>query len=248
MRCTDNPLWSTLRRNGSILLLFIVASIVFGCGTSENTSIRRHSGSQRPYTIHGKTYYPLADGSSYSEVGRASWYGPGFDGKRTSCGEVFDMDGVTAAHKILPMQTKVRITNLDNGKSLIVRVNDRGPFVSGRIIDLSRGAAKRLGVYKTGTALVRVETIDVLPGGGNMDSLPGPFFVQVGAFRNKKNATHLLEQLQKAGYSGSRLHYGIVNGLGYNQVHAGAFRTLGAAKQARNRLASRFSDAFVIAQ
>ncbi|WP_034642019.1 septal ring lytic transglycosylase RlpA family protein [Desulfovibrio inopinatus] len=246
MRFTGRFSWPILQCYGMILLTLITL-LASGCGTSENTAVRR-SGTQRPYSVRGKTYYPLSNASGYSEVGRASWYGPGFHGKRTSCGEVYDMEGITAAHKILPMHTKVRVTNLDNGKTLVVRVNDRGPFVSGRIIDLSRGAASQLGVLKTGTALVRVETVESLPGGGRIDDLPGPFYVQVGAFRNKVNADRLLNQLRQAGYTGSRLHYGIVNGLGYNQVHAGAFKSLGAAKHARNRLEPRFADAFVIAQ
>jgi rare lipoprotein A len=120
-----------------------------------------------PYVVHGKRYVPMsvAAAEKYREVGRASWYG--FEtwhkegGRMTANGEVFDPDGLNAAHKHLPLPTHVKVTNLENNRSLIVRVNDRGPFVGGRIIDLSAGAAKRLGFYKKGTAKVLVETVPV---------------------------------------------------------------------------------------
>jgi rare lipoprotein A len=109
-----------------------------------------------PYKIKGVWYYPQLD-YSYDEVGIASWYGPGFHGKATANGEIYDQDDMTAAHKTLPMPSIVRVTNLDNGRSIKVRVNDRGPFVDGRIIDLSRRGAQMLGFYGAGTARVRVE-------------------------------------------------------------------------------------------
>lgn len=110
----------------------------------------------KPYTIDGITYYPTED-MTYSETGIASWYGPGFHGRYTASGEVYDQEGVSAAHKTLPMPSIVRVTNLDNGRTVIARINDRGPFVSGRIIDMSKGGARELGIDVTGTAHVRVE-------------------------------------------------------------------------------------------
>ncbi|MCY1265858.1 Endolytic peptidoglycan transglycosylase RlpA [compost metagenome] len=121
-----------------------------------------HNGpfKNNPYTVLGKTYYPLNDSRSYNVVGTASWYGTKFHGQATANGEQYDLYGMTAAHKTLPLPSYVRVTNLDNGKSVIVRVNDRGPFYSDRVIDLSFAAAKKLGYAETGTARVKVEGID----------------------------------------------------------------------------------------
>lgn len=110
----------------------------------------------KPYQISGVWYYPAED-YNYNETGVASWYGPDFHGKYTANGEVFDQNEVTAAHRTLPLPSFVRVTNLDNGRVLVVRVNDRGPFARGRILDLSRRAAQLLGIEERGTARVRVE-------------------------------------------------------------------------------------------
>ena len=112
-----------------------------------------HNGSVKanPYTVLGKTYYPMNDARAYRMVGTASWYGTKFHGQATANGETYDLYGMTAAHKTLPLPSYVRVTNLDNGKSVIVRVNDRGPFYSDRVIDLSFAAAKKLGYAETGT-------------------------------------------------------------------------------------------------
>lgn len=121
-----------------------------------------HYGSYKanPYTVFGKTYYPLQDARNYKAVGTASWYGTKFHGQATANGEAYDLYGMTAAHKTLPLPSYVRVTNLENGKSVILRVNDRGPFYSDRIIDLSFAAAKKLGYAEKGTAQVKVEGID----------------------------------------------------------------------------------------
>jgi rare lipoprotein A len=113
-----------------------------------------------PYKINGKWYYPAID-YNYNEVGIASWYGPGFHGKKTANGEVFDQNKISAAHKTLPMPSIVKVTNLDNGKVLEnIRVNDRGPFAGNRIIDLSKKAAQELGFVNSGVANVRVEIME----------------------------------------------------------------------------------------
>lgn len=113
-----------------------------------------------PYTVLGKTYYPIQDSRRYAATGTASWYGTKFHGQATANGEAYDLYGMTAAHKTLPLPSYVRVTNLDNGKTVILRVNDRGPFYSDRIIDLSFAAAKKLGYAERGTARVKVEGID----------------------------------------------------------------------------------------
>lgn len=113
-----------------------------------------------PYVVFGKQYYPIQDARRYQAVGPASWYGTKFHGQATANGETYDLYGMTAAHKTLPLPSYVRVTNLENGKVVILRVNDRGPFYSDRIIDLSFAAAKKLGYAEKGTARVKVEGID----------------------------------------------------------------------------------------
>ncbi|AMB85129.1 hypothetical protein AWM79_07330 [Pseudomonas agarici] len=121
-----------------------------------------HTGAYKanPYTVLGKTYFPLPDSKHYVAQGTASWYGTKFHGQNTANGEVYDLYGMSAAHKTLPLPSYVRVTNLDNNRSVILRVNDRGPFYSDRIIDLSYAAAKKLGYAEIGTARVKVEGID----------------------------------------------------------------------------------------
>lgn len=121
-----------------------------------------HTGPYKanPYTVLGKTYFPIQDSRNYVASGTASWYGTKFHGQNTANGEVYDLYGMSAAHKTLPLPSYVRVTNLDNNRTVILRVNDRGPFYSDRIIDLSYAAAKKLGYAETGTARVKVEGID----------------------------------------------------------------------------------------
>lgn len=136
-------------------------------GLSPKEAVKQGRVKRAPYVVNGKRYVPmtLAEAAKYREKGTASWYGDETrsqkGGHMTANGEAFDPDGLNAAHKHLPLPTYVKVTNLDNGKSIIIRVNDRGPFVAGRIIDLSAGAARKLGFYKKGTAKVLVETIEV---------------------------------------------------------------------------------------
>lgn len=118
-------------------------------------------GNKTPYTVFGKQYAVMPSAKGYSEEGVASWYGMKFQGRLTSNGEIFDVYKATAAHKSLPLPSFVRVTNLENQVSMVVRVNDRGPFVDDRLIDVSYGVAVRLGFAKQGTARVRVDYIDV---------------------------------------------------------------------------------------
>jgi rare lipoprotein A len=124
---------------------------------------RSRTGNPPFYDVLGKRYFVLSSSVGYVERGVASWYGPGFHKVRTSIGEIYDMYGMSAAHKTLPLPAYVRVTNLQNGRSVVVRVNDRGPFVGNRIIDLSYTAASRLDMLRNGTAMVEVRTLDVAP-------------------------------------------------------------------------------------
>ena len=145
----------------------MTTSIDSVAGLSPKEAIRQGKVKNSPYVVRGHHYRPMSvsQASSYREVGIASWYGEETrrqkGGTMTANGEVFNPSLPTAAHKYLPLPTHVRVTNLDNGKSIIVRVNDRGPFVQGRIIDLSAGAAHQLGYLQKGTAMVRVETVHI---------------------------------------------------------------------------------------
>ena len=124
----------------------------------------------KPYNINGRTYYP-AENPNYRVEGIASWYGPDFHGRLTANGEVYDMHGISAAHTTMPLPSYARVTNLENGRSIIVRVNDRGPYVSDRIIDLSIGTAKVLNFYGNGLARVRVEYVGRAPVEGSDDRM-----------------------------------------------------------------------------
>ena len=122
-----------------------------------------HTTANLSYKVAGKQYQPTKKIEQFSQTGKASWYGPGFHGKKTSSGERFDMNTLSAAHRTLPIPSYARVTNLSNGKSVVVRINDRGPFHGNRVMDLSKAAAKELGFIHTGTANVKVEQI--LPNG-----------------------------------------------------------------------------------
>lgn len=136
--------------------------LLAGCATQERYGgeypVKGVCRSCRPHTIRGVRYTPQLY-YDYDETAIASWYGPGFHGKQKANGEIFDQDEISAAHKTLPLPTVVKVTNLDNGKSLVMIVDDRGPYVDNRIIDLSKGAAKKLGVYLKGTSRVRVQSL-----------------------------------------------------------------------------------------
>ena len=163
-----------------------------------------HSAHGNPpfYDVAGQRYFVLAAANGYIERGVASWYGPNFHGGNTSSGEPYDMYGMSAAHKTLPLPTYARVTNLGNGKSVVVRINDRGPFVANRLIDLSYTAATKLDMVRAGTTLVEVHALT--PGvpdqlTRSVESPPPALYVQAGAFADPHNAQHLLERLHGAG-------------------------------------------------
>lgn len=214
---------------------------------------------QRPYTIDGKTYYPIPSAYGYEETGVASWYGPQFHGRKTSNGETYDMQGLTAAHKILPMHTRVLVKNLTNDKEIVLRVNDRGPFVKERIIDLSLGAARALGVDGPGTAKVRVTALGeaerTMVGGQVRDRFltsrnfdEGEFYVQIGAFTNRDNANRLKMAMESQGSKAIAHVYDQADGTRYYRVQVWAGCSLDAAKAEEQDWARRYPGAFVIAR
>jgi rare lipoprotein A len=158
------------------------------------------------YDVFGHRYYVLASAQGYVARGVASWYGPAFHGINTAMGEPYDMYAMTAAHKTLPLPCYVQVTNLRNGLTVVVRVNDRGPFVANRLIDLSYTAAAKLGMLRDGTAFVEVRALTPgNPAGEQLtrasESPPPELFVQVGAFATADNAWRLLGKLHAAGFA-----------------------------------------------
>ena len=171
------------------------------------TAVPRHEplsryGNPVSYVVYGKRYYTLPSSKGYRERGLASWYGTKFHGKRTSSGEPYDLYGMTAAHKTLPLPTYVEVTNLDNDRTVILKVNDRGPFHDERLIDLSYAAAAKLDILGNGTGRVEVSAIDTGTPVTNTDTVPvipaagdlaedAVLYLQVGAFSNRENAERL---------------------------------------------------------
>ena len=183
---------------------------------------RSPQGNPPFYEVFGKRYFVMASASGYVERGVASWYGPGFHAARTAMGEPYDMYGMTAAHKTLPLPAYVQVTNLGNGRSVIVRVNDRGPFKDGRIIDLSHTAASKLDMLRAGTAFVEVRALT--PGESANPAAPPPatgMYVQAGAFGNEENATRLLGRLRAQGFSKSFVREDHVDGRRIYRVRVG---------------------------
>lgn len=154
------------------------------------------------YDVLGARYFVRPSSDGYREQGVASWYGAPFHGKKTSSGEIYDMHDLTAAHKTLPLPSEVRVTNLENGRSVVVTVNDRGPFVKDRLIDLSYAAANELGIVKTGTGRVEVEAI-----AGPAAPLTEQLYLQVGAYTDQVNASRLKSQLESSGVSKVVIRY-----------------------------------------
>lgn len=215
-----------------------------------------HKPASRPYTVLGQTYTPDARLKPYRETGVASWYGRRYHGQKTSVGEVYDMYGMTAAHTTLAIPSYVRVTNLKNGKSVVVRVNDRGPFHSDRLIDLSYTAAHKLGVLAGGSTQVEVETIDpanyaaaAKPAEAPVAAQPtgkspvvaaqetpaqpvasSGHYVQLGAFGAQENAEHFSGRLKvELAQLADKLQIHTSGGL--FRVRAGPFQTLAEAGQ-----------------
>lgn len=211
---------------------------------------------QRPYEVNGQRYTPIASAAGYVEEGVASWYGKKFHGRKTSNGEIYDMYAMTAAHKTLPMNVHLKVTNLSNGRSTTVRVNDRGPFVKSRIIDLSYSAAKELDVVGPGTAPVRIEALGYKEQGqaGQVayrqpaSYEAGPFMIQVGAFTVADNAYRLAARL-KSRYGNSAVVEGWVDGRKFYRVRVGLYGSLAAAASALVQFeAGEFPNSFVVAK
>jgi rare lipoprotein A len=239
------------------VLFFCCALVLAGCAArktnvaKEPEADRNLKASQRPYTVFGQRYEPLQSHEGFSQAGVASWYGKDFHGKTTSNGERYDMNAMTAAHKTLPLGVYVKVYNRDNGKEAIVRVNDRGPFVKGRIIDLSYAGAKKLGYDLVGTAHVRIEALGYREDGKGGYQSPatydsGNYTVQVGAFKEYANAQRLSDELKKSfGFSGIRM--ASINGDIFYRVYVAKYTSLRAAEAGEKNFAEHgYPGSFVV--
>ncbi len=256
---TSFPLMYPKRVQSSFVYIsifcFICTTFLFA-GSSQATKQKRIPATQKPYVIKNRLYSPLPSATGYEEFGVASWYGKDFHGRTTSNGEKYDMYDITAAHKLLPMHTMLLVQNLDNGKEIIVRVNDRGPFIQGRIVDLSYGAARKIALVKSGTAKVKVTALGELrkntDGKGRFkdhaDLRSGEYYVQIGAFTQKYNGIALQTKFLNAGHR-TVIKEATVNGRLFYRVQVFVGRTLNSARRSEQTLIKKgYRGAFVLAR
>ncbi|MBQ7185929.1 MAG: septal ring lytic transglycosylase RlpA family protein [Alphaproteobacteria bacterium] len=227
------------------LFVVFIATALAGCA---GNSAYNYKVSTKPYTVGGNTYYPMASANGFVESGDASWYGPDFHGKPTASGEIYNKHAFTAAHKTLPFGTRVNVKNLDNGLSTNVVINDRGPFKSGRIIDLSYAAANQINMVGRGTARVKISSIGSVnnqntarSAATNSEKSNNNYYVQVGTYSVSNNATAAAKKLSNMGYAQA-----IRKKNGKYAVVAGPYGTRARATTARNNLRKTYSGAFIV--
>ena len=238
-----------------LLPLCTVVLLLFqACASAPPTPPPTPKGHPKPYRVDGTWYKPMPNAKDFSQRGIASWYGKKFHGRKTSSGEVYNMYAMTAAHKTLPLGTWVRVRRPDSGKQIVVRVNDRGPFVHGRIIDLSYTGAKELNMVGSGTARVEIvalgERRQTAAGEAfvPMDYYSGAFTFQVGAFSSRDNAERLRTKLDRAFTNAHVTSYDRGDAVFY-RVRVGRCKDLESAEKYEQRLASSgYPDAFIVAE
>jgi len=240
-----------------LLVLFLVLFLAFGCARVSPPPTAP-PGYPKPYKVLGKWYQPIPNAKGFRQRGVASWYGKKFHGKKTASGEIYDMHAVSAAHKTLPLHTHVRVHNLNNNKEVVVRINDRGPFVRGRIVDLSYSAAKQIGIVGPGTARVEIvalgaaKTPEAKSDTGRsyvpVDYYSGDFTIQVGAFKDRSNAQRLKKKLDQTYKNAHISVYDSGKEVLY-RVRVGRSSTLEQAIAYESFLIKKgYKDAFVIAE
>jgi rare lipoprotein A len=232
-------------------------------GGAGRTDGHANHGNPPFYEVAGQRYYVLASAADFLERGVASWYGPDFHGHSTSSGETYDMYAMTAAHRTLPLPCYARVTNLANGRSVVVRINDRGPFVGNRIVDLSYAAARALDIVRTGTAFVELRTIAPGEIGSEVAAAPAAapasapsepaaptapvtapviapvaLYIQVGAFAEADNAQRVIDRLQSTGMPHVFTVMSAGNGRTLRRVRIGPIGTVEEFDQLAARLAA----------
>lgn len=266
-----------LRKMYRNLLVFILFLCLAACSSAQRPVVIKKSqplpqddkvpmGEQgghkkigQPYRIAGQWYYPK-DEPHYDEIGHASWYGPQFHGKKTANGEIFNMNALTAAHKTLALPSFARVTNLDNGRSIIVRVNDRGPYVGNRLIDLSRRAAQMLGFADKGVTQVRIQAVDeygrvqapvrkqVAKNDLKVRVGDTAHYVQMGAYSDKNNANKEVEKAKRSGVT-AFINRVVIAGRDVFRVRAGPFKEREIADRVLRNIVNRgFFDARVLSE
>lgn len=254
-----------------IQILILCLFVISGCSTHLDTgydpgyvppstasSREKRPATQKPYKINGVRYTPLASANGFVQIGLASWYGKKFHGRKTANGEIYDMYAMTAAHKTLPLGTWVRVHNLENNRKIVVRINDRGPFVHGRIIDLSYTGAKKLEILGPGTAKVKVTALGEATSYSAktkdpvafkpLDYWKGNFTVQVGAFQVKSNADNYRYKLSKTYQNAHVSAFSDDRGTFY-RVRIGRFADLNDAMRFSDKMiAQGFGSAFAVAE
>jgi rare lipoprotein A len=242
------------------LFIILLTALLAACGAkrgrvAEPPDGRRLKGWEKPYVVNGERYEPLLSHEGFIQEGLASWYGEDFHNKPTSNGETYDMYALTAAHKTLPLGVYVRARNKRNGKEVVVRINDRGPFVKERIIDLSLTAARQLGITEAGTAPVRIEALGYrgTSDAGTVAYRPpksydaGDYAVQVAAFTGRDNARRLAAVMKKR-HGAAAVEESLVNGNRFYRVRVGRFGSLQKAEEARRSFEhDGYPGSFVVA-
>jgi rare lipoprotein A len=210
--------------------MILILMVLSACGPSfpVQDSYPRQTKGDSPFGKEG-----------FVQRGVASWYGPGFHGQQTANGETYDMYALTAAHKQLPFDSRIRVTNLDNGEQVIVRINDRGPFRKQRILDLSFAGAQELDIVDPGTARVRIEKVGT--------SREKSYSLQLGSFTSEENARHVRRKARELGLSRSRVSEAELRGTSYYRVLVGRFASRSEAESARARVSSHFPESFILA-
>ncbi len=225
-------------RSALSIFICLLAIAVAGCSSSPMKSVQKHidySDIKREpysrtgnnvYTVFGVTYFPLSSAVGYREKGIASWYGRKFHGRRTSSGETYNMYAMTAAHKTLPLPSYVEVTNLKNNRKVILRVNDRGPFVDDRIIDLSYTAAKELDLIGSGTGPVLVEAITPWDSASaSLSKVDYKYLISTGVFSSRENADKLTNKLKISGFKNAHVRSKNVSGSTMYQVLVGPYQS-----------------------
>ena len=220
-----------MKFSNSLLLLIGCTVLISACGVTGKSA---RSSSKAPKNVSKK-------GREVLETGVTSWYGPNFHGKLTANGETYDMDGITAAHRTLPFNSEVLVENLDNGKTLVVRINDRGPYAKDRILDLSRGAARQLGVIGPGTANIKLYLVKGDLKNSRITDLKQPnFTVQLGSYNNERDAKRESRKIK-----GSRVEELLVGDMKLYRIYYGRYKDPGEAEKEKKKLARKGYNGFV---
>lgn len=257
------------------LVIFISITIISGCSQKtslsktkstnsreteillDNCTIQREKGYE--YREKGRKYKVLTSSRGYKKRGIASWYGPNFDGQATACGEIYDMFDFTAAHKTLPMPSYLKVKNLKNGKTVVVKVNDRGPFVKNRVIDLSYAAARKINMLEEGTAFVEMSSINQTEAAKTLNyenksnmSKEGlanivkfnsnKIYLQIGAFKEKNNALKMQQRISSEGIKNVYIKKSRMKRQVLYRVQIGPIKTMDRYDQIANLLASLSLD------